>query len=77
MSAPIFANYGDGFATDPSLVAGLSDPSAFFKTLLNKEYLNQVVIAPHVSPVAHHMIIHSSHSDTSTAVAPQTVNCGC
>ena len=53
ITAPIFANYGDGYATDSSLVAGLSSPAAFFTTLLNKAYLNQVVIAPHVSP--HHL----------------------
>ena len=50
-TAPIFANYGDGYATDTSLTAGLSSPVAFFTALLNKAYLNQVVIAPHVSPL--------------------------
>jgi aryl-phospho-beta-D-glucosidase BglC (GH1 family) len=46
------ANWGDGFATDPGLIAehGLSDPTSFFEALLEKPYLNQVVISPHVYP---------------------------
>ncbi|KAL0047433.1 hypothetical protein WJX82_003298 [Trebouxia sp. C0006] len=49
ITAPIYANYGDGYCTDPSLLgSSLSNPTAFFTTLLNKAYLNQVVIAPHV-----------------------------
>lgn len=48
-SAPVYANYGDGFATDTSLMGSGSTPTAFFTTLLTKAYLNQVVIAPHVS----------------------------
>ncbi len=48
----IGANWGDGFATDPTLVAqnGLSSAKPFFDTLLSKPYLNQVVISPHVYP---------------------------
>lgn len=48
----IGANWGDGFATDPALIAqyGLSDPNPFFKALLTKPYINQVVISPHVYP---------------------------
>ncbi len=50
ITAPIYANYGDGYCTDSSLLgSSLSNPTAFFTTLLNKAYLNQVVIAPHVS----------------------------
>lgn len=30
-------------------MGSVSTPTAFFTTLLNKDYLNQVVIAPHVS----------------------------
>ena len=48
--APVYANYGDGFATDTSLMGSGSTPTAFFTALLQKEYLNQVVIAPHVRP---------------------------
>lgn len=35
---------GDGFATDPNVIAqyNLSDPNAFFKTLLIRSYVNQV-----------------------------------
>ena len=47
-SAPIYANYGDGYSTDSTLMGSGSTPTAFFTTLLNKAYLNQVVIAPHV-----------------------------
>ncbi|MBA2727273.1 MAG: cellulase family glycosylhydrolase [Parachlamydiaceae bacterium] len=48
----IGANWGDGFATDPTLISanGLSNPKSFFDTLLTKPYLNQVVISPHVYP---------------------------
>ena len=48
----IGCNWGDGFCTDPTLIRqdGLSDPTRFFKTLLSKPYLNQVVISPHVYP---------------------------
>lgn len=50
ITAPIYANYGDGYCTDSSLLGtSSSNPTAFFTTLLNKAYLNQVVIAPHVS----------------------------
>ena len=48
-TAPVYANYGDGYCTDSSVLGSLSDPTAFFTTLLNKAYLSQVVIAPHVS----------------------------
>lgn len=44
--------WGDGFVTDPAIIAanGLSDPNLFFTTLLNKPYLNNVVISPHYYP---------------------------
>jgi hypothetical protein len=45
--APVNANFGDGFSTDPA-VAGSSTPVNFFTTLLTKPYLNQVALAPHV-----------------------------
>lgn len=46
------ANWGDGFATDPMLISEhhLSDPALFFEALLEKPYLDQVVISPHVYP---------------------------
>jgi len=39
-------NWGDGFATDPALLAGLglSDPRPFFDALAQKPYANQVGI---------------------------------
>ena len=46
----IFANWGDGFCTDPAVVASkaLSDPNPFFTALRAKPYAHQVVISPHV-----------------------------
>ncbi len=46
------ANWGDGFATDANLISqyGLSDPRPFFNALLQKPYLNQVAISPHIYP---------------------------
>lgn len=48
----INANWGDGFATDRNLIKkhGLSDPNSFFEELLQKPYLDQVVISPHIYP---------------------------
>ena len=45
-------NWGDGFVTDSSVISqyGLSDPNPFFQSLLQKPYLNQVGVAPHVYP---------------------------
>lgn len=45
-------NWGDGLAADSGLIQskGISDTNPFFKTLLTKPYLNQVVAAPHVYP---------------------------
>lgn len=46
----IGANFGDGFATDPNLINGMSNPTLFFDTLLTKPYVNHVVISPHIYP---------------------------
>jgi hypothetical protein len=45
-------NWGDGYITDASLIriGGLSDPNPFFTTLLDRPYLNNIVIAPHYYP---------------------------
>ena len=45
-------NWGDGTATDPTVISsrGLSDPNPFFTDLLQKPYLSQVIIGPHVYP---------------------------
>ena len=45
-------NWGDGIATDSQVISsrGLSDPNAFFTALLQKAYLSQVIIGPHVYP---------------------------
>ena len=51
--AGLVDNWGDGFITDPAVLAaapGASDPNPFFQSLMGKPYLNQVVIAPHVYP---------------------------
>jgi hypothetical protein len=45
-------NWGDGTAADPTVISsrGLSDPNPFFSALLQKPYLSQVIIGPHVYP---------------------------
>ena len=47
--SPIQMCWGDGFVTDAGLIAqyGLSDPRPFFDDLLQRPYLNNVVISPH------------------------------
>ena len=44
----LVANYGDGLATDPALLKSfdppLSDPNPFFRQLLKRPYLNQVIL---------------------------------
>lgn len=46
---PIQMCWGDGFVTDGAVLAqhGLSDPRPFFDELLQKPYLNNVIISPH------------------------------
>ena len=48
--ANLAKNWGDGMAVDPDLVKnrGLTDPNPFFRTLMTKPYLSQVVAGPHV-----------------------------
>eukprot|EP00891_Asterochloris_glomerata_P009180 jgi/Astpho2/9180/fgenesh1_pg.00137_%23_8_t len=51
--ARLVNNWGDGFVTDPVVLAatpGASDPNPFFRSLMGRPYLDQVVIAPHVYP---------------------------
>eukprot|EP00884_Botryococcus_braunii_P019883 jgi/Botrbrau1/6579/Bobra.0189s0006.1 len=44
------ANWGDGFNTDQLTIAqwGISDPTAFLDALVKQDYINQVVLSPHV-----------------------------
>lgn len=48
--ANLAKNWGDGMAVDPDLVRDrrLTDPNPFFRTLMTKPYLSQVVAGPHV-----------------------------
>lgn len=48
--ANLSKNWGDGMAVDPDLVKNrqLTDPNPFFRTLMTKPYLSQVVAGPHV-----------------------------
>ena len=48
--ANLAKNWGDGMAVDPELVKsrGLTDPNPFFRTLMTRPYLSQVIAGPHV-----------------------------
>ena len=48
-AAPTYANYGDGYCSDSTLLGSNSNPTDFFTSLLSKEYVSQVMLAPHVS----------------------------
>ena len=45
-------NWGDGFATDPAIVAagGVQSAAPFFARLLTKPYAGNVVVSPHLYP---------------------------
>lgn len=49
---PLGKNWGDGIATDPQIIKsrGLSDPNPFFQALLQRPYIDQIIIGPHVYP---------------------------
>ncbi|EIE18857.1 hypothetical protein COCSUDRAFT_59785 [Coccomyxa subellipsoidea C-169] len=55
-------NWGDGTAVDPNVISsrGLSDPNPFFSSLLQKPYLSQIIIGPHVYPPS----ISMAHEET-------------
>ena len=42
------SNWGDGFATDADAAKQASTPKNFFNQLMNKPYVSQVVLSPHV-----------------------------
>jgi len=48
--SPIGANWGDGFCTDAALAAslGMSNPIATFTTFMDRSYISQIVISPHI-----------------------------
>jgi hypothetical protein len=43
-------NWGNGFVTDKALIAqwGITDANPFFQALMERPYLNRVVISPHL-----------------------------
>jgi hypothetical protein len=45
-------NWGDGYATDPAVVAagGVQSAAPFFDAVLSKPYKDRVVLAPHIYP---------------------------
>lgn len=45
-------NWGNGFATDSSIISstGISDPNPFFSQVLTRQYVDQIIIAPHIYP---------------------------
>ena len=49
-SSPVANNWGDGLCTDKALIAqyGISDPNPFFRAVMGRPYLNQV-LAPSTS----------------------------
>eukprot|EP00891_Asterochloris_glomerata_P005014 jgi/Astpho2/5014/Aster-05948 len=50
--AALVENWGDGIATDPSVLQeyGISSPRPFFEQVITRPYVAQVVVAPHVYP---------------------------
>ena len=63
-------NWGDGIATDPQVISsrGLSDPNPFFTALLQKPYLSQVIIGPHVYPPS----ISQAQEETQVSSRPSS-----
>lgn len=45
-------NWGDGLATNYTVIEeyGISDPNPFFKELLQRPYLDNIILSPHVYP---------------------------
>lgn len=43
-------NWGDGFVTNPYIIKkySLSDPNDFFRTIINKPYLKNIILSPHM-----------------------------
>ena len=71
---PLGKNWGDGTCTDPAIIAarGLSDPNPFFIELLQKPYLSQVIIGPHVYPpsISQATSETQARADVSPAASP-------
>lgn len=43
-------NWGDGFVTDPNIIKAnqIDDASVFFKELMNKSYIGNIILSPHM-----------------------------
>ena len=60
-------NWGDGFATDPAVVAagGVESARPFFEKMMGKPYLRNIVLAPHIYPPS-----VSTHHEPEVVNAP-------
>jgi len=60
-------NWGDGFATDPAVVAagGVQSAAPFFEKMMTKPYVNNIVISPHIYPPS-----VSTHNEPEVVLAP-------
>lgn len=60
-------NWGDGFATDPAVIAaaGVQSAAPFFTKLLTKPYAANVVVSPHIYPPS--VSTHTDPADVTGA----------